>query len=146
MENRIIKFRAWDEFGKTMSDPFGVRRGNLIWRSKIETAVTYKGLTDMDVVMQFSGLLDNAKVEIYEDDLFEVIYKDCPEGYSIIGKETTVIKTIGRVVFIFGKFMLEILHPIDKKIFYSDLFSFLKNDEKVVIGNIYEPSHEFIKK
>lgn len=75
---RDIKFRAWDKAGKTMSDPFTLRRGNLIWRSKNETAVTFKALLEEDVVMQYTGLKDKHGDEIYEGDVIQHERKSRP--------------------------------------------------------------------
>jgi uncharacterized phage protein (TIGR01671 family) len=127
--NRIIKFRAWGSFGKKM------------YYQK-ENLPLFSFLRDVDGmnIMQFTGLRDkNGKgVMVYEGDYFEAIYKDCPDGYSILGKETTVIKIRATVVFKFGQFAVEMMHPEYKQLVHTNLFDFLKNEQKEVIGNIYE--------
>jgi len=62
MNNREIKFRAWNKIDKTMGEPFtlieaiGSRKINGIDTSEI-------------IYQQFTGLLDKNGVEIYEDDI-----------------------------------------------------------------------------
>ena len=62
MDNREIKFRAWNKIDKTMGEPFtlieaiGSRKINGIDTSEI-------------IYQQFTGLLDENGVEIYEDDI-----------------------------------------------------------------------------
>lgn len=87
-----------------------------------------------------SGLKDKGGngEEVFEGDVFEVIFKDCPDGYSILGKETKVLRITATTVFKWGKFMIELLHPETKKMVYKDLCDFLENEQKVVVGNIYE--------
>lgn len=89
---------------------------------------------------QFTGLKDKngEGQDVFEGDIFEIVFKNCPDGFKIMGKETTVIVIKGVVVFIFGKFCIEFMHPDYKEIVYMDLSQFLKNEQKVVVGNIYE--------
>ena len=126
---REIKFRAWGSFGKKMH----------YQKENQELFSFLREFHGMDL-MEFTGLHDkNGKgVEVYEGDYFEAIYKDCPDGYSILGKETTVIKVRAKVVSKFGQFVVEMMHPEYKQIVHTNLFDFLKNEQKVVIGNIYE--------
>jgi uncharacterized phage protein (TIGR01671 family) len=152
MEKRIIKFRAWDnQLSRFMGD------GEIIFSDYGETrieanpnSIEYIGDKTHNYYeesrwrfSQFTGLHDkNGKgIEVYEGDIFEAIYKDCPDGYSIMGKETTVIKVMATVVFKFGQFAVEMMHPQYKQLVHTNLYEFLKNDQKVVIGNIYEHPH-----
>ena len=89
-------------------------------------------------VMQFAGLQDNNKIDIYEKDVFECVFKDCLDGYSIIGRETKVILIPAIVVFKFGAFCVEFMHHERKELCYFKLSDFLKNEEKVVLGNYFE--------
>lgn len=133
--NREIKFRAWD--GQQMVDVVDLLmydEGRYRINEDVESHYAQWPL------MQFTGLRDKAGKgnDVYEGDTFEAIYKDCPDGYSIMGMETTVIRIRATVVFRWGKFMVEMMHPELKELVYSTLSSFLKNDEKVVFGNIYQ--------
>lgn len=91
-------------------------------------------------VRQYTGLKDkNGKgKDVFVGDLFEVIYSNCPNGYSIIGREKTIIKIIGVVVFKYGMFCIKVMHPDYNEIVHTPLYDFLKNEEKAVVGNIYE--------
>jgi uncharacterized phage protein (TIGR01671 family) len=121
---RIIKFRAWDKKRKQM------------FFFEIDDTIAIGYLK----IMQFTGLKDkNGKGnDVYGGDIFEAIFKDCPDGFEIMGKKTIITKINCEVVFKWGKFMIKIMHPELKEYVYEDLFSFLKNDEKVIIGNIHE--------
>ena len=123
-----IKFRAWDKERNLMKYP-------KLWDN------TMPSNWDLHYnLMQYTGLKDkngNGN-DIFEGDIFEAIYKDCPDWFTILGKETTTITVKAVVVFKFGKFVIEMMHPQHKELVYSDLFEFLKNEQKVVIGNIYE--------
>lgn len=147
---REIRFRAWDTVTGTWFVPvYEAYRGNL-WDISISLHGQIIERTMEDpasmmqsgrwVLQQFTGLKDKNGEgrDVFEGDIFESIFKDCPDGYRIMGRETEVIKVPATVVFKFGKFMVELMHPKEKELMYSDLFAFLKNEEKVIIGNIHE--------
>jgi len=89
---------------------------------------------------QFTGLRDKGGDgnDVFEGDTFEAIFKNCPDGYSIVGKETSVLSVVATVIFKWGKFMVELTHPETKKLVYKDLCDFLQNEQKVVVGNTVE--------
>lgn len=68
---RKIKFRAWDKANKEM---YQVR--TLEWDSLIGVALP----SDVDLIMQFTGLLDKNGVEIYEGDVLSFHKKSVPSG------------------------------------------------------------------
>ena len=132
--NREIKFRVWN--GKeiemfTLDNDFDCISG---W------------LKD-STLMQFTGLKDRAGEgqDVYEGDIFEVVFSDTPNGFSRLGSEPTIILVKAIVVFIFGAFHIEFMHPTINKVVFVNLSKFLKNDEKVVLGNVYENT-EIIEK
>ena len=132
---REIKFRVWDKEKKKFIIGLTYRIENVSASKK-----------DWHILSQYTGLKDkngNGN-DVFEGDIFEAIYRDCPDGFTILGKETTTITVKAVVVFKFGKFVIEMMHPQHKELVYSDLFEFLKNEQKVVIGNIYE-NHELLK-
>ena len=118
MENRVIKFRVWDKPTKS-------------WYSTFFTD-PIKGFTTFPYqsVSQFTGLNDGKGSEVFEGDIFEIVFGD------YFFKSTSTVK--GIVVFKFGGFHVEFKHPSKKELSYVELFKLLKNDEKIVIGNIYE--------
>lgn len=123
--NREIKFRFYKPSTNKMIYPIN---GN------------FKDLIESEdwKVMQFTGIQDNKEKDIYEGDIFECVFKDCPDGFSIMGRQTTVIIIPAIVVFKFGGFHVEFMHPKEKELCYFTLNKFLKNPEKVVLGNIFE--------
>lgn len=110
---------------------------NSAFMSRNELHINSQHEVKPESVGQFTNLTDNStpKKQIFENDLFEVIFKDCPDGFEYWGKKTTVIKITGRVCFKFGCYMVEMTHPESKELVYLRLVDFLKNPEKVVIGN-----------
>ena len=112
MNNRIIKFRAWNKDFKTMGRPFTLQDAI---GSREVNGVNTCGID----YMQFTGLIDKNGKEIYEGDILQYIDGDnSPELYQVI--------------FSNGNFILASLEDAEYDEYIGDF------DPKEVIGNIYE--------
>ena len=132
--SRKIKFRAWDTTTNLMVDlqkitPFATQLDGL-----------FIPKDERVIIEQFTGLQDkNGKGnDVFEGDIFEAIFSDVPNGFQMLNGNKKIIKVPAEVVFKLGKFMIKIMHPELKKYVYTDLYSFLKNEKKIVIGNIHK--------
>lgn len=115
MENREIKFKIW------VNNKWST---NLL----VQAAETLPNCGAMKFC-QFTGLVDGNGKEIFEGDIIEIVFGE-------LFKTSMVIN--GSVVFKFGGFHVEFINPKTKEFRYVELFKLLKNNEKVVIGNICE--------
>jgi hypothetical protein len=108
--NREIKFRAWD--GKEMLPVQDLSQSSEYW--------TWLGKKDV-ALMQFTGLKDKNKVEIYESDIAKIK----------VGK----IEYIGKVIYDNNLAMFQLEFKFDTY-FSKDLYAHLETME--VIGNIHQ--------
>ena len=111
--NRIIKFRAWPINGikniSRMQDNVDCMR--LLYNKACDVI----DVSSSYIFMQFTGLLDENGVEIYEGDVLELI---------VVGEKTT-----GNVIFENGSFWI-------KGLDFNKIL-FLYNNKCKVIGHIY---------
>jgi hypothetical protein len=167
--NSRYKFRAWNTHKNQMSPvsqiTFPGGGGHYVEKG-LGISIDYQ---PHYILMQFTGLHDSTKweqlteteqkkwleshtqeewngKEIYESDLFELVYADCPNGFKFLGKETTYTHVYGSVVNKFGGWKIKHVHPESKETVYVDLYSILKDNPKPIVGNIYEDSHLLVQK
>jgi uncharacterized phage protein (TIGR01671 family) len=134
--SREIKFRAWD--GKRMLNRTLYDRN---WYNDDDKCIKRAMPRDSNtlIVMQYTGLKDkNGKgKDVYEGDIFEIIYSDTPNGFKILGKEREIIEVYGGVIYKWSGFYVEHKEPIDGEVRYAGLAKFLENP-KEIIGNVHQ--------
>jgi len=124
MENRIIKFRAWDIDNKkmTFSDAFWIITGSEVLllnpHHKDTTYYKVENCEDGFEIMQFTGLHDKNGKEIYEGDIFK--YKG----------------EIWQIVY-YDKSAMFVFNPTDKK-GRKCIVNCGYVDHGEVIGNVFE--------
>ncbi len=126
MENRRLKFRAWDKTTKKM-----IYDANSDIKIYLNGVVSQDGewVTGMYEIMQFTGLLDKEGREIYEGDILE------KEGRWITPKVARY-----EVVFDIGEFIGGCIgtYEVEGK---GEIYIILKPelfDASEILGNIYE--------
>ena len=78
MEKREIKFRAWDEVNKQMTSSFSIKdfgASDIGELKGIEGFEDCQNFLQTAIILQFTGLLDRNRKEIYENDLSKNYYK-----------------------------------------------------------------------
>jgi len=116
--NRDVEFKAWDKINK----------GWCFYTN----ADCMRYLKDENVhIIEYTCCKDkNGKGnKVFEGDIFEIVFADFG---------TNLIIVFGKVVFIFGGFHVEFIHPKTKKLSYVLLHELLKNPDKEIKGNIFE--------
>lgn len=125
MENRVIKFRAWDA---TTDNPRMINWNEL---QMFPVNTVFIPPSREVFLMQFTGLKDKNGKEIYEGDIIEDITKDSDTGEIIKSRETVYFDIT------LGSWMLDQSFKQDKSFGYS-LFESLNDFEYSIIGNKFE--------
>jgi len=125
-------FRCWDCRLKVM-------RYFDVWDGAFASLHGNQDVADQ-IVMQFTTLTDKNGEEVFEGDLFEVVYCDLPNGFEFIGKKKKVATVIGTVVYKWDGFYVEHVHPESGELAYGSLHQFLGNP-KEIIGNVHQDKH-----
>ncbi len=119
MENREIKFRAWNVRSKKMIDV-----NKIIWDVEGGVYVLDDNPYSETILMQFTGLKDKNGKEIYEGDVMECI--DLPDIFKgTIVIEQPKLYQDGQTVYYGYQF-------------YGSYGAIFKSNEWEIIGNIYE--------
>ncbi len=128
---RTIKFRAWDKKNRYMSTMFDE------WFAHPETYSIDCGISFGDTfnhkskvedfeIMQFTGLLDKNKVEIYEGDIVRMRFDDC----ELYWNETNFITRFENGGFVFKL--------IEEKSNVWDINASEGDEQCEVIGDIHQ--------
>lgn len=143
---RPIKFRAWDEEKKTMLNDFNVAAndGHITKWGPDDDHFCNIRLHGLEL-MQFTGLLDKKKKEVYEGD--QVVIPDTftetvDVGVGSVPVAQTPENHIATVKFVEGEFVFVVEESADVLLKGEYTWRQLKDevgiDEIEVIGNIYE--------
>jgi uncharacterized phage protein (TIGR01671 family) len=126
MNNRPIKFRAWNKQTKQMIDL------KAITPLALDPSLKMDGLFipffDGYIIQQFTGLKDSTGKEIYEGD---IVCEKMTDEIAFTGDTLN----IGRVFFAAGTFMIDGDGPL-----YDHTYSLTpdKLEDYLVVGNVYE--------
>lgn len=131
---REIKFRAWNPDSKTMSYMGHLQIGANSWVFfNDEASVAY---SDRSKLMQYTGLIDKNRKEIYQGDL--LMFTN-PEGESFYqGIAEVTAKSCG---YSFNPIPDLTEHEMMINCYDSSMFWHRPEEDIEVIGNIYEHPH-----
>ena len=126
-----IKFRAIDQFGEDFiyGQAFFIDSDN--GQGYISDGIDKHHCVKKETAGQSTGLKDKNKKgnEVYEDDCFEIIFWDVDKDKEI--------KVTGVVVSFMAQYMIKYIHPRYKDERFSNLFEFLRDKNKEIIGDIH---------
>lgn len=142
MQNRIIKFRAWD-----------IKRKELFFPSQLSTytdsndgplkTIRFQGdYTSNSILMQFTGLLDKQGKEIYEGDIFRVEEDSEDLIYYLVVvwvQEWCMFCTLNMGEY--KRYLIEGVTSLDEPMFWTYTLEDTNDRRFYLCGNVFEHRH-----